>query len=106
MPGGARLGGWTVRQKHQSRSQWWPARAATCRAERGFLAASLQLTSEQAVADIGLHTPDTALTDATIDVSAGANQVTIALTHPARARDRRTVWALLAELFDAVAEAP
>jgi hypothetical protein len=51
-----------------------------------------------ASADIGLHTPDTALTDATIDVSAGANQVTIALTHPARTRDRRTVWALLAEL--------
>jgi hypothetical protein len=74
--------------------------------ERAVLAAGLQLTSEKAVAAIGLHSPDMAPTGIGMDLSVGANQVTIALTAIPEPETWSAVWALLPELFDAVAEAP
>jgi hypothetical protein len=74
--------------------------------ERAVLAAGLQPTSDTAVAAIGLHTPDTAPTGIGMDLSVGANQVTIALTAIPEPEIWRAVWALLAELFDTVAEPP
>jgi hypothetical protein len=44
------------------------------------------------------------VTGASIDVGVGANRVTHRPYRPARARERKAVWALLADLFDAVAE--
>jgi hypothetical protein len=72
--------------------------------ERAALAAGLRLTNSEASAAIGLHTPDTAPTDANINLSVGANQVTIALTAIPEREIWRVVWTLLAELFDAVGD--
>jgi hypothetical protein len=74
--------------------------------ERAVLAAGLQLTSDHAVAAIGLHPPDTAPTDSRLDLSVGANQVTIALTAIPQRELWSEVWALLFELFDAVTAPP
>jgi len=70
--------------------------------ERAVLAAGLQLTSEKAVAAIELHTPDTAPIGTGMDLSVGANQVTIALTAIPEPETWRAAWALLAELLDTV----
>jgi hypothetical protein len=74
--------------------------------ERAVLAAGLKLTSEQAVAAIGLHTPGTVPTGTGMDFSVGANQVTIALTRIPQPETWRSAWALLGELFDAAPEPP
>jgi hypothetical protein len=74
--------------------------------ERAVLTAGLQPTSDTAVAAIGLHTADTAPTRTAMDLSVGANQVTIALTAIPEPEIWRAVGALLPELFDAVSEAP
>jgi hypothetical protein len=74
--------------------------------ERAALVAGLQLASEQAAGAIGLHTPDTAPTNASVDLTVGANHVTIAFTALPEPATWAAVWALLAELFDAVAEPP
>src|SRR5215212_4898513 len=58
MPGGARLVDGPCGRSTNPGPSGGQRAAATYRAERGFFAASLQLTSEPAVADIGLHTPD------------------------------------------------
>jgi hypothetical protein len=73
--------------------------------ERAVLTTGLQLTSDQAAAAIGLHPADTVPTDASMDLSVGANQVTITLT----AIPTREIWmvvrVLLGELFDVAGEA-
>jgi hypothetical protein len=74
--------------------------------ERAALTAGLLLTSDQAAAAIGLHPADTAPTDASTDLSVGANQVTIALTAIPNRETWMAVWVLLGELFDVAAEAP
>jgi hypothetical protein len=74
--------------------------------ERAVLSAGLQLTSDKAVAAIGLHTADTAPTDASMDLSVGANQVTIALTTIPKRETWTAAWVLLGELFDTATEAP
>jgi hypothetical protein len=70
--------------------------------ERAVLAAGLQLTSDKAVAVIGLYTADTAPTKTGMDLSVGANQVTIALTAIPEPGTWSAVRALLAELLDSV----
>jgi hypothetical protein len=72
--------------------------------ERAVLAAGLQLVTEQAAPAIGLHTPDTAPTDASMDLTVGSNHITIALTAIPEPATWTAVWALLAELLDAAAE--
>jgi hypothetical protein len=75
--------------------------------ERAALAAGLQPThSEAPAAVIGLHSSDTAPTHATVDLSVGANLVTITLTAAPRPETWSAVWGLLAELFDIAAESP
>jgi hypothetical protein len=74
--------------------------------ERAVLAAGLQLTSDKAVAVIGLHTADTASTETGMDLSVGANQVTIALTAIPAPGTWSAVRALLAELLDSVSSSP
>jgi hypothetical protein len=68
--------------------------------ERAVLAAGLQLTSDKAVAAIGLHTADTVPTQTGMDLSVGANQVIIALTAIPEPQTWSAAWALLAELLD------
>jgi hypothetical protein len=74
--------------------------------ERAVLAAGLQLTSEQAVAAIGLHTPDTTPTETGMDLSVGANQVTFALTTIPEPQTWSAAWVLLAELLDPISPSP
>jgi hypothetical protein len=74
--------------------------------ERAVLAAGLRLTSDKAVAVIGLHTADTAPTDTGTDLSVGANQVTITLTAIPEPGTWSAVRALLAELLDSVSSSP
>jgi hypothetical protein len=74
--------------------------------ERAVLAAGLQPTSDKTGAAIGLHTADTAPTQTGIDLSVGANQVTITLTAIPKPQTWSAAWALLPELFDAVAPSP
>jgi hypothetical protein len=74
--------------------------------ERAVLAAGLELTGEKAAAAIGLHTVDTAPTETGMDLSVGANQVTIALTAIPEPDTWRAAWALLAELLDTVSPSP
>ncbi len=74
--------------------------------ERAVLAAGLQLTNQKAHAAIGLHTPDTPPTAASIDLSVDANRVTIALTAIPKRETWTAVWTLLAELLDAATEPP
>jgi hypothetical protein len=74
--------------------------------ERAVLAAGLQLTSDHAVAAIGLHPLDTSPTSTRLDLSVGANQVTIALSAIPQRELWSAVWTLLFELFDAVTETP
>jgi hypothetical protein len=74
--------------------------------ERAALTAGLQLTSDQTAAAIGLHPADTAQTDASMDLSIGANQVTITLTAIPTRETWIAVWVLLGELFDVAVEAP
>jgi hypothetical protein len=74
--------------------------------ERAVVAAGLQLTSDKAVAAIGLHTPDATPTETGMDLSVGANQVTIALTTIPEPETWSAAWTLLAELFDVVRPAP
>jgi hypothetical protein len=74
--------------------------------ERAVLAAGLELASEEAVAAIGLHTADTAPTGTGMDLSVGANQVTITLTAIPEPETWSAAWALLTELFDAVSPSP
>ncbi len=74
--------------------------------ERATLAAGLQLTHSGAPAAIGLHSADTPPTCATVDLSVGANLVTIALTALPAQETWKAVWGLLSELFDAAAQPP
>jgi hypothetical protein len=74
--------------------------------ERAVLTAGLQLTSDQTAAAIGLHPADTAPTDASMDLSVGANHVTITVTAIPRRETWMAVWVLLSELFDVPGEAP
>jgi hypothetical protein len=74
--------------------------------ERAALTAGLQLASDQAAAAIGLHPTDTAPTDVSMDLSVGANQVTITLTAIPTRETWMAAWVLLGELFDVAAEAP
>jgi hypothetical protein len=74
--------------------------------ERAALAAGLQPTHSEAPAAIGLHSSDTAPTRATVDLSVGANLVTIALTAVPGRETWTAVWGLLAELLDSAAESP
>ena len=55
---------------------------------------------------IGLHSSDIAPTHAAVDLSVGANLVTIALTAVPGPETWAAVWGLLAELFDTAAESP
>ena len=70
--------------------------------ERAVLAAGLQPTSDKTGAAIGLHSADTAPTETGMDLSVGANQVTIALTTIPEPPTWSAAWALLPELFDVV----
>ena len=72
--------------------------------ERAVLAAGLQPTHSGAPAAIGLHSADSPPTHATVDLSVGANRVTIALRAPPERLVWTAVWELLAELFDTVAK--
>jgi hypothetical protein len=74
--------------------------------ERAVLATGLQLTSDKTGAAIGLHTVDTASTETGMNLSVGANQVTITLTAIAKPQTWSAAWALLPELFDAVIPSP
>jgi hypothetical protein len=74
--------------------------------ERAVLAAGLQPTSDTTVAAIGLHTADTDPTETGMDLSVGANQVTITLTAIPKPQTWSAAWALFPELFDAVAPSP
>lgn len=71
--------------------------------ERAALAAGLQLT-EEAQPTIGLHSSDTGPTRATLDLSVGANLVTIVLTAVPDRQTWTAVWRLLAELVDTAAQ--
>jgi hypothetical protein len=73
--------------------------------ERAVLTAGLQLSSDQAAAGIGLHPADTVPTDAGMDLSVGANHVTITLTAIPTRETWMAVWVLLGELFDVPGEA-
>jgi len=68
--------------------------------ERAVLAAGLQPTHSGVPAAIGLHSADTPPTRATVDLSVGANLVTIALMAPPERLVWTAVWELLGELFD------
>jgi hypothetical protein len=74
--------------------------------ERAVLAAGLQLTSDKAVATIGLHTADTDPTETGMDLSVGANQVSIVVTAIPEPGTWSAVRALLAELLDSVSSSP
>jgi hypothetical protein len=74
--------------------------------ERAVRVASLQPTSDKTGAAIGLHTADTAPTQTGLDLSVGANRVTIALTAIPEPPTWSAVWALVAELFDRVTPSP
>jgi hypothetical protein len=74
--------------------------------ERATLAAGLQLANPEAPTAIGLHSADTLPTRATVDLSVGANVVTIALTAVPDRETWMAVWELLGELFDAAAKSP
>jgi hypothetical protein len=74
--------------------------------ERAVLTAGLQLTSDQAAAAIGLHPADTVRSDASVDLSVGANQVTIALSSVPTREIWMAVWVVLGELFDVAGETP
>ena len=69
--------------------------------ERAVLATGLQLTSDTTGAAIGLHSADTAPTETGMDLSVGANQVTIILTAIPTPEIWSAAWVLLPELFDA-----
>jgi hypothetical protein len=74
--------------------------------ERAALAAGLQLANPEAPTAIGLHSADTLPTRAAVDLSVGANLVTIALTAVPDRETWTAVWELLGELFDAAAKSP
>jgi hypothetical protein len=74
--------------------------------ERAVLAAGLQPTSDKTSAVIGLHTADTAPTQTGMDLSVGANQVSINLTAIPKPQSWNAAWALLGELFDTATEVP
>jgi hypothetical protein len=64
------------------------------------------LLKRRAQAAIGLHTADTAPTETGMDLSVGANGITIALTAIPEPPTWSAVWALVAELFDRVGPSP
>jgi hypothetical protein len=70
--------------------------------ERAVLAAGLQPTGDKIGAAIGLHSADTVPTQTGMDLSVGANQVTITLTAIPKPQTWSAAWALLPELFDVV----
>jgi hypothetical protein len=74
--------------------------------EHAVLAAGLLPTSDKTDAAIGLYTADTAPTGTGMDLCVGANQVTITLTAIPKPQTWNAAWALLPELFDAVAPSP
>jgi hypothetical protein len=74
--------------------------------ERAALAAGLHLTNPEAPTAIGLHSADTPPTRAIVDLSVGANVVTIALRAVPDRDTWMAVWKVLGELFDEVAKSP
>jgi hypothetical protein len=75
--------------------------------ERAALAAGLQpARPEEAPTVIGLHSADTPPTGATVDLSVGANQVTIAVTAIPDHQTWTAVWQLLGELLDGEDRSP
>jgi hypothetical protein len=72
--------------------------------EQAALAAGLQLTGPDASVVIGLRSPDTGPTGATVDVSVEANLVRITLTAVPDRRTWMSLWALLGQLFDSAKE--
>jgi hypothetical protein len=72
--------------------------------EQAALAAGLQLSGTEGSAAIGLRTPDTGPTDATLDVRVEANLVRISLTALPDQRTWTALLALLGQLLDTVAD--